>query len=379
MTDDFATAMRRALEKTRAADPVAATAILQSALNGRDVPGPADTDDPAEKRRHATPASGSGRPTAPAFDFSGLPGSIDLSGLAGGLDLSALTGGHGLADLPGLGGATQARQAPVPDGAKVETRQHGSAAGSRSYRLFTPSPREGGPVGVLLMLHGCTQSPEDFALGTRMDFAAEAAGFVVAYPAQTSRDNAQSCWNWFRAVDQGRTGGEAEMLAALARDLGTEFDLEGSVFVAGLSAGGAMAAVLGETHGDVFSAIGVHSGLPAGAATDMPGAFAAMRGEMNGGRATALPAIVFHGTTDRTVSPRNAKVLVPGSGVETSDTGNGRSWSRLTTDTGSELWLVRGAGHAWFGGDPKGSYADATGPDASTEMLRFFIEQDQAR
>lgn len=148
--------------------------------------------------------------------------------------------------------------------------------------------------------------------------------------------------------------------------------------MAGLSAGGAMAAVLAGSYPEVFVAVGIHSGLPAGCAGDIPSAFAAMRGQGGRGRALNVPAIVFHGTVDQTVSPANARGLFPADGVETRHTGGGRSWSCLTTSTGSELWLD-GAGHAWFGGDAAGSYADPAAPDASSEMLRFFNQAKDCR
>ena len=136
-----------------------------------------------------------------------------------------------------------------------------------------------------------------------------------------------------------------------------------------------MAAILGETHPDIVAGIGVHSGLPAGAASDVVSAFAAMRGSAQGGVSASGPAIVFHGTADRTVAASNADAIVPGSGIEQTESGNGRTWTRLVTTGGSELWRVEGGGHAWFGGDPAGSYADPAGPDASAEMLRFFAQQ----
>ncbi|WP_375263610.1 alpha/beta hydrolase family esterase [Palleronia sp.] len=341
MRNDLAAAFRRALQKTRASDPRGATAIIQEALGGgaRLDCGPCNAFRDAFKGPRAAQARSA---------WSGLSGMGATSGKTG-------------------------ARAPVPEGATIEMLRHDAPAGSRDYRLFMPSPREGVPVGLVLMLHGCTQSPEDFALGTKMDLAAEAAGFVVAYPGQTGAHNMQSCWNWFRPEDQGRDRGEPAILASLATSLAERFDLKGRVHVAGLSAGGAMAAVLAETHPDVFSAAGIHSGLPAGAAQDIPSAFAAMQGQA-GGRAPKLPVIVFHGTADNTVSDRNARTLIPGSGVETSHTASGRSWTRLTAER-SELWLVEGAGHAWFGGDPAGSYADPAGPAASAEMLRFFADQ----
>ena len=363
MRNDLATALRRALQRTRASDPRAATAIIQEALSGGRAPKDADPSDCGPCNAFRAALKGNRRPRT----TSSQPRS-------GGSGLGGLSGMGNLSSLSGLGGGSPAARAPVPEGATVETLRHDSAAGSRDYRLFVPSPREGGPVGLVLMLHGCTQSPDDFALGTKMDLAAEAAGFVVAYPGQTGAHNMQSCWNWFRPEDQARERGEPAILASLATALAERFDLVGRVHVAGLSAGGGMAAILADTYPDVFAAAGVHSGLPAGAARDVPSAFAAMRGQGEG-RVPKLPVIVFHGTGDGTVSPRNARTLIPGDGVETRHAADGRSWTRLTTTQGSELWLVEGAGHAWFGGDAAGSYADPLGPDASAEMLRFFAEQ----
>lgn len=331
MSEDFATAMRRALAQTRGSNPAEATAIIQAALNGGAAPNPGG----------CMPCMGT--PRAPMS----------------------------------FGNRASAPVVSMSDGARVETRRHAGPAGARDYRLFVPSPREGGYEGLVVMLHGCTQSPEDFARGTAMDRAAERAGVVVAYPGQTGQHNAQSCWNWFRAGDQLAGQGEAEILAGLAAELGQEFGLAGRTHVAGLSAGGAMAAILIETHPHIFASAGIHSGLPAGAATDLPSAFAAMQGQGRG-RVPTKPVIVFHGLSDRTVAPSNGRAMVPGDGIETRHQGGGRSWTR-TTAGASELWLVEGAGHAWFGGDPSGSYADAAGPDASSEMLRFFLEQEQAR
>ncbi len=362
MINDLTQALRQALGKTRGADPRGATAIIQEALSGR------------------TGSSAGDKECGPCAAFSKVMAGKGKSGSK--LDLSSLPGlsglkDRGMGDLPGLSGLAggkTGRAAPVPEGAKVESLRHETPHGSRDYRLFVPSPREGGPVGLVVMLHGCTQSPEDFALGTRMDLAAEKAGFVVAYPGQTGSHNMQSCWNWFRAEDQTRDRGEPAILASLAAALAERFDLAGHVHAAGLSAGGAMAAILAETHPDIFASVGIHSGLPAGSARDMPSAFAAMRGQGSAGGAPKLRAIVFHGMADGTVSPRNAEILVPGDGVETKHHSGARSWTRLTTAEGSELWLVEGAGHAWFGGDAGGSYADPAGPDASAEMLRFFME-----
>ncbi len=200
MTDDFATAMRRALEKTCAQDPGAATAIIQSALAGKP-PADADGGDCAPCAAFASLGKGMGGGGRRGGNPAGL------SGLAGLGEPQRMPHLNGLSGLPGA--ARPVRTAPVPDGGRVESRRHAGPAGAREYRLFVPSPRDEGLAGLVIMLHGCTQSPEDFALGTRMDFAAEKAGFIVAYPGQTGRHNAQSCWNWFRPEDQARTGGEA--------------------------------------------------------------------------------------------------------------------------------------------------------------------------
>ena len=289
------------------------------------------------------------------------------------------------AGLPGLGSQMPAMRGPrseppaLPDGATWEARRHEGPEGTRDYRLFLPSPREGGPAGVLVMLHGCTQDPEDFARGTRMCAVAERHGLAVIWPQQGPAHNPQSCWNWFRPEDQRRGGGEPAILAAITREILRELDLpEGHAAVAGLSAGGAMAAIMAVTHPDLFAAAGIHSGLPAGAARDVASAFAAMRtGDRNGGggQREGAPLIVFHGTADATVAPANAVALVPGSGIETAHRQNGRRWTRLVTEDGNELWRVEGAGHAWSGGDPAGSYADPLGPDASEEIARFVLEQ----
>jgi poly(hydroxyalkanoate) depolymerase family esterase len=367
MNEDFATAMRRALEKTCASDPKAATAVIQAVLAGH-LP-------PEEACGPCARLAGIGVQGPDAANRSGFSHSRGMSGLPGMEALRALRPHGGASPLSGLTGTPgKAPPAPVPDGARVEMRRHNSAHGARDYRLFVPSPREAEIAGLVIMLHGCTQSPEDFALGTGMDLAAEKAGFVVAYPGQTGQHNAQSCWNWFRPEDQARDRGEPAILAALAESLAGEFDIGGRVYVAGLSAGGAMTAVLAETHPHMFAAVGIHSGLPAGTARDLPSALLAMQGQSTTGRALQIPSIVFHGTIDTVVSPRNATALVPGSGVETRHEGDGRSWSRLTTQDGSELWLIDGAGHAWSGGNAGGSYTDPAGPDASGEMLRFFLQ-----
>ena len=287
--------------------------------------------------------------------------------------IGIMTGLGALAGLAAMSGVPpRGPDAPVPDGARVVRFRHESRAGARDVRLFVPSERRGGYRGLVVMLHGCTQNAEDFALGTQMDFAAERAGFVVAYPEQTSMANVKSCWNWFHPDNQDRMGGEPEIIGMLALSLADQFGLEGRVHAAGLSAGGAMAAILAETWGDVFCSVGIHSGLGAGAAHDGSSAFAAMRGESETARALACPAIVFQGETDTTVAAANAEALVPPGGRIYRHSGEDGTWTRRLARNGSELWSVEGGAHTWFGGDPRGSHTVAWGPDASAEMLRFF-------
>ena len=281
----------------------------------------------------------------------------------------------------------------IPEGAQYLSRTHRSAAGSRGYKLYLPAsqPR---PKGLILMLHGCNQTPDDFAVGTHMNAMAEKHGLAIAYPAQTKRHNAASCWNWFKPGNQMRGTGEPEILASLARKLTREFSLDRNfMFVAGLSAGGAMAAILIDVYPDVFSAAGIHSGLPRGAARDMLSAMTAMRtGKASGGITPAAPLvsgavrrIVFQGDADTTVHPSNAALIVaaalgdraePTKVSKRSVQGRGYCQSDFVGADGKvvlELWMLERAGHAWSGGRVKGSYTDPKGPDASTQMIRFFL------
>ena len=226
-----------------------------------------------------------------------------------------------------------------------------------------------------------------------MNALAEAHRFVVVYPQQSRGDNAQSCWNWFSLGDQRRDRGEPAIIAGLSREIAARHDVPNDkVFVAGLSAGAAMAVILGGTYPDLFQAVGAHSGLPAGAAKDVPSAFAAMGGRdaVSTPREKATRTIVFHGSADGTVHPSNGDRIVrqalegsSGQSLQTEDTGSvgGRSYRRITTATPDgraavEHWIVEGMGHAWSGGQAAGSYTDPQGPDASAEMIRFFFADD---
>jgi poly(hydroxyalkanoate) depolymerase family esterase len=291
-------------------------------------------------------------------------------------------------------GAPQAPEpAPAPDlGERFLKRAYSGPAGSLDYRLYLPADHEGQELALVIMLHGCTQNPEDFAVGTRMNALAEEFGLIVAYPHQTRMANAQGCWNWFDRRHQNRGSGEPAKLAGLAQALAKEFDVRRErVFAAGLSAGGAMAEILAATYPDVFDAVGIHSGLPYKSAADVPSAFAAMSGKAAfapeppaaGGRHARK--IIVHGLADRTVVPINGERILNEAERETSLTRSDLDWpteggrvSRVALKDANgqpvaEQWLVEGGGHAWFGGDPRGSYTQSVGLDASRMMVRFFL------
>ena len=280
-----------------------------------------------------------------------------------------------------------------PEGAAFRQGTFSCAHGSRMVRTYVPASASKGATGVVVMLHGCTQTPEDFSTGTGMNALAELHRFIVVYPAQSRGENAQSCWNWFKRGDQHRDRGEPAILAGMTQQVCTEFGIgRERTFVAGLSAGAAMAVILGETYPDVYSAVGAHSGLPAGAAKDVPSAFAAMAGnaldELPCPMGNAqVRTLVFHGTSDATVHPSNSNAIVrralelgaPQS-FETTTKGQagGRSFAHSVFchadgPSVAEHWAVDDLGHAWSGGKPAGSYTDPKGPDASAEMIRFFF------
>ena len=260
-----------------------------------------------------------------------------------------------------------------------------NAAGSRSYSTYLPPNHRTQGMPLVVMLHGCKQDPEDFAAGTRMNRLADELGFAVVYPAQSGKANVSTCWNWFQPAHQRRDG-EPSLIAGITREVIARHGLDARrTFVAGLSAGGAMAAVMGNAYPELYAAMGIHSGLGYAAAQDLPSAFAAMQGKSAGKAPSAsgkrgIPMIVFHGDGDTTVHPSNGEHAMTGT-LEKVEKGsaNGRAFTRTThwDPEGRavlEHWLVHGAGHAWSGGSANGSYADPLGPDASREMLRFFMQ-----
>jgi len=282
------------------------------------------------------------------------------------------------------------RPAYPPD-EKFTSRSYRGPAGTLNYRLYVPADHATREFALVLMLHGCTQNPEDFALGTQMNSLADEFGLIVAYPHQPQSANASGCWNWFDKRHQHRGAGEPAELAGLAQSLGREFGIgRERTFVAGLSAGGAMAEVLAATYPDVFDAVGIHSGLPYKAATDVPSAFAAMKGAPGAPalrvvNPTECRKIVFHGAADATVAPVNAmRILEQADGrlnridLDSEIEGRRVDHTVLRDPAGQrvvELWFVEGGGHAWFGGDSRGTYTERVGLDASRIMVRFFLKQ----
>jgi poly(hydroxyalkanoate) depolymerase family esterase len=300
------------------------------------------------------------------------------------------------------------------------THQFRNRAGARSYKLFVPATIPSTPVPLVVMLHGCTQSADDFAAGTQMNRLAEEHGFLVVYPEQAANANGSKCWNWFNAQDQLRDSGEPSLIAGITREVTERHTVDPRrIYVAGLSAGASMAVILGETYPELYAAIGAHSGLPYGAAHDMPSAFAAMAGARAGmpdvsklpgmttlpGSAAVrkkatrfVPTIVFHGDQDHTVGQANGTeiveqavnalageatgpVLAPMTQKGVSPRGRAFSRTVYADESGQprvESWLLHGAGHAWSGGDASGSFTDSAGSDASAEMVRFFLAQPSA-
>jgi poly(hydroxyalkanoate) depolymerase family esterase len=361
--------MGDALSLVRKSDLAGATAVIRQALSG----------EPAE--------SGAGDPKAG-------PPSAKVIPLSPRRRLSETL--RALRARPQVPPAPVLPPEPEPElGERFLKRTYRDAAGSLDYRLYVPAAHEKRDLALILMLHGCGQDPEDFALGTQMNALADEFGIIVAYPRQTRRANPSGCWNWFDRRHQSRGAGEPAKLAGLAKALAHEFGIRKErVFAAGLSAGGAMAEILAATYPDVFDAVGVHSGLPYKSAVDVPSAFAAMKGtgphdpEPPDASDRRVRKIVFHGLADSTVNPVNGeRILDELERGEIPLTRTDLDWdieagqvsrTALKDEDGrpvAEQWLVEGGGHAWFGGDPRGSYTQTVGLDASRVMVRFFLAE----
>ena len=384
--------VREATRLTRAGQLVEATALLQRMLRGERDPGPASRsaaptllarlEPPTIDAKARVVEESERRPVAQAASTQGPKRPAPLEGMR-------KFSGLGLRGP--IGRAPPSTSDIVPDGTKFIENTFSNAAGSRTYKLFIPSRSRGQQLPLVVMLHGCTQSPDDFAAGTRMNFLAEEQNCFVVYPEQPRGANQAKCWNWFRAGDQQRGGGEPSLIAGITRQIMRDHAIDPKrVYVAGLSAGGAAAAIMGATYPDLYASVGIHSGLACGAASDLPSAFVAMRqgkGSEAIGKDGSVPTIVFHGDRDATVHPNNGDRIIELSAKATSPTTkvlrgrvpHGHAYTRtILTDAGgltvSEHWNIHGAGHAWSGGSPAGSYTDPRGPDATREMLRFFLE-----
>lgn len=285
------------------------------------------------------------------------------------------------------------------------TRRYANEPGERDYMLFVPSAYAGQPLPLIVMLHGCQQDPRDFATGTRMNELAEENDCLVVYPAQSPFANRSLCWNWFNAADQQRDRGEPAIIAGITTQVMSDYQVDPrQVYIAGLSAGGSMAVIMAHTYPDLYAAVGVHSGLAYGRAKNLFSAIYAMRhgaffplpplvrDNKAGGSQLAVPTIVFHGDMDKTVHPDNGDQVIAHSVQNTSEedaeetgvdtfqdqTKDGQAYTQTVYDDGAgnvlaEQWIVHGAGHTWSGGDTAGSFTDARGPDASREMMRFFL------
>jgi poly(hydroxyalkanoate) depolymerase family esterase len=406
MNMDFADGMRAAMRLMQAKKLMQATRVIQSALSGREQPAPL-VEPAGPVRAIESPvvdlAAEAVEPEVtniPEGDVNIAPGSSLPSSAA----LWARRMGEGVPthgfprfNLDALKIARPTKIVEVPDGAQFLSRSFACAAGSRDYKLYIPRHLPENGRALLVMLHGGTQDGDDFAAGTRMSERAEEHGLIVAYPSQSKAANASLCWNWFMPEHQKRGAGEPSIIAGVTREIVASYAVDPDrVFVAGLSAGGAMAAVMAATYPEIYAAIGVHSGLPYESATDLPSAFAAMRGNAGSrGRRSRKPrgaidaprvrTIVFHGDADNIVHPSNAAGIVGasklGERIERADTrsSEGRTYTRtvIRDQDGAavvEDWLLHGSGHAWSGGSADGSYTDPDGPDASREMLRFFLE-----
>lgn len=432
MNEQMQTSMQEVMRLTREGRLAEATDLIQSTLGGRSdrTPSPGDcgTETIETTARDADGGGTSGSETPPRTASRTDPGKHDLRRAprpARSHRSSWHTNWRASEPLHdflthdlrfGAGGRVAAGSETPMEGQLIE-RSYSNRAGSRAYKLYVPSGYTGQETPLVVMLHGCTQSPDDIAAGTRMNALAEEHNFLVAYPEQSAAANNSRCWNWFKASEQRRGQGEPSIIAGITCEILGEYCVDPSrVYVAGMSAGGAMAAILGAGYPDLYAAVGVHSGLAPGAAHDFSSAFGAMRGthappngyarnrdertaSAHDGAGRVAPAIVFHGDRDSTVHPRNAERLlahyraaanaVDGSrGADTTASpttahegrvSGGHAYTRAVhhDSIGNvlvEKWTVHGLGHAWSGGNSNGSYVDPKGPDASAEMLRFFRE-----
>lgn len=387
--------MREVTRTLQKEGPAGATAAIQQALRERGMSGNGSAQKEWEKTLHDMKV------------MHDIPAELNTFKKAFQNQWGAASGGMGITDIEDVETIDEKNHEAAAAGEKGRfiSDTFANAAGKRSYKLYIPSTYNSGQGNVtdrlplIVMLHGCKQHPDDFAAGTGMNIVAEENRCLVLYPAQAKNANGSNCWNWFKLEDQQRDRGEPSIIADLTREITQTYNVDARrVYVAGLSAGGAMAAVMANTYPELYAAIGIHSGLPYRAAHDVPTAFAAMKsGKLSsrpisksasgGSQSVSIPVIVFHGDHDHTVHAANGeqalaqalgdhrhradattyKDTMPGGHAYTRDMHRDNEGKVI-----AEHWTVHGAGHAWSGGSRKGSYTDPKGPDASKEMLRFF-------
>ena len=396
MNEFFAAAMRKATQLTRDQNLLEATRVIQRALSGGDREAP---ENPARENSRLIELQAEPAPKPAGFEqqadtpYTERKKTRPLGEVLANLRKFAHDFPQKLPDNLAAPLAKLRRKpaVAVPEGAAWLTRSYACEAGTRDYKLYIPSQADAEKRPLIVMLHGCTQNADDFAVGAGMNRLAEEQGCVVAYPNQVIKANHMNCWNWFDPKDQTRDRGEPRIIAGITRALVEELNIDPQrVYVAGISAGAAMAEVMGVTYPELYAATGIHSGVAYGVATDAASAFAAMSGANQGrgrgkGRKAGVRTIIFHGTSDRVVHPSNGEAILDDfrarlAGEETHSDGvaGGRAFKRTVIADSSgvpqvERWAVEGLGHAWSGGSVEGSFTDPQGPDASVEMLRFFL------
>ncbi len=416
MNEQFQAAMREATRLTRAGRLREATELIQRTLHGQSIIAPAT---PAGSPPNDDIIEGSFRVTEPSV----LPKAVHLFSDPSAPQPATAPPAKGPPVAPPQSMPTPSRPRPVEVTPRPErpgqrgtflSATYTDHVGTRPYKLYIPSGYHGQALPLVVMLHGCTQTPDDFAAGTRMNLLAEEHNCFVVYPAQVRAANRSSCWNWFERADQQREQGEPALIAGITRQVCADYAIDAQrVFVAGLSAGGAMAVIMAITYPELYAAVGCHSGLPYGAAHDVSSALAAMgravKPLLRAGTAPTiavpgarvLPLIVFHGDQDTTVHPRNTDELIdqwlmlhagklplaasaqsPTPIIQRAQGGAGHAYTRTIYPDGDgqtliERWLIHGANHAWSGGSPDGSFTSPREPDAARQMLRFFLAQPQ--
>ncbi len=383
MQKSFGQAMRNATRLISTGKLLGATRLIQRALSGDETQAKSQTkpqsrpQDAADDRSTATPAAND------AHNHSAPPPVI------------ILPWPHkpaGAATSQPVGDATTQTPAREAGFTKHQFKFQGDIY---PYRLFVPTTTSASSttIPLVVLLHGCKQDALDFSNGTAMNSLAQDQQVMVLYPEQTTSGNAMRCWNWFEPGHQQAERGEPGMIAALTKKVIQQYGADPQrVYIAGLSAGGAMAAVMAGLYPHMFAAVGVHSGLAAGAARDMMSAFSAMRSGAKGRSHSALPTIIFHGSADKTVHPDNSEHITKAALAGLTATGlklvktqsttshnKNENTERVVYSTADgkpyiENWRIDDGAHAWSGGDAAGSYTDPDGPSASAAMLAFFLQ-----